>query len=758
MLYNFENLSPLDFEKLGINLLEKHLEIPLIETFKVGRDWTIDGRFIDSSGITNIIQCKHYKKFSNLKQDLKHETKKIKNLSEQKKLPDLFKYILATSLGLTPKNKKEIRECLSYIKKDQDIYGRDELNSLIEKYPEIEKNHFKLWINSTNVLQLILNQDIYNQTYFQKDSIKRKIKLYVETGSINLAEKILEDNNFCIISGAPGVGKTTLAEMLIFKYLSRKYELIVISRDIKDALKVYSSKKRILFYYDDFLGTTFLKESLPKNEDSRLVEFINEVRKDKNKKFILTTREYILKQALETYEKIENADVLSGKFVLELNQYSFKNKAEILFNHLYFSEIEKEFLKNLKDNKKYRDIVRHRNFNPRLIEFMGKKSNLRNIAHNRYSDWCIQNLDNPEKIWEHAFRNVSYSSQALLYYLASSSRFPISYKTIESDFNSFYGGYCQKYRLSLISNPLQKSMKELEDSFISLQQDRSGSINISFINPSVDDFLESLIKEDIVLSKNLIEIYSYSSQIQRVLAVIASKEKNKLLDMLRDKEIQRSILELTKKKQMSIEEKESSNIFSFVFKSVPDECISSNKDFLEELLSNLIGKFKSPIYKGNVSLSECMKCLDILEKNQTLYFGRRESLLEKAKKAFCQNIGERDFLFVKDFMNKFSIIIDEQIEKQVIKEAQERIKIWYEEAINWNEPEEIRTLASDMHELEEAFNIEGYSEELDGLAYEYEKESESKIEDEDYESDTNWHTKKEDPISNEELDGMFKKL
>ena len=542
--------------------------------------------------------------------------------------------------------------------------------------------------------------------------------------------------------------------MLILKYLSREYELIVISRDIKEAFKVYSPQKRILFYYDDFLGTTFLKEYLPKNEDSHLVQFINKVRKDKNKKFILTTREYILKQALVTYEKIKNADVLSGKFVIELNQYSLKNKAEILLNHLYFSEIEKEFLKNLKDNKKYRDIVRHRNFNPRLIEFMGKKSSLKNIAHNRYSDWCIQNLDNPEKIWEYAFRNVSSNSQALLYYLASLSRFSISYKTIESDFNSFYENYCQKYRLPLISAPLRKSMKEIEDSFISLQQDSSGSIDISFINPSVNDFLESLIKEDIILSKNLIEIYSYSSQAQKVLAIIASKEKNKLLDMLRDKEIQRSILELTKKEQMSIEEKGSSNIFSFIFKSVSNEFISSNKDFLEELLSNLMGKFKFPMHKGNVSLSECMRCLDISEKNQTLYFGKRKDLLEKAKKAFCQNIGERDFLFVEDFMNKFPLIIDEQIKNQVIKEAQETIKKWYEEAIGWDEPEEIRTRASNMCELEEAFNIEGYSAELEELADDKEKESEY----EDYEPDTNWNIKKELSISDEDLDEMFVKL
>ena len=756
MPYNFENLSYLDFEKLGVELLEKHLNVSLIETFKEGKDWAIDGRFNDSSGITNIIQCKRRKNLSDLKKDLKQESERIKNLRETDKLPKNFKYILITSLGLNPNNKKEIKEIIPFIEREQDIYGREELNSLIKKHPTVEKNHFKLWINSTNVLETILNQEVYNSTNFQKDSIERKTKLYVETGNIASAEKILEANNFCIISGVPGVGKTTLAEMLILKYLSRNYELIVISRDIQEAFKVYSPKKRILFYYDDFLGTTFLKEYLPKNEDSHLVQFINKVRKDKNKKFILTTREYILKQALETYEKIENADLLSGKFVLKLNQYSLKNKAEILVNHLYFSEIEKEFLKNLKDNKKYRDIVRHQNFNPRLIEFMGKKSNLRNIAHNRYSDWCIQNLDNPEKIWEYAFRNISSSSEALLYFLISSS-VSISYKTIKSEFDSFYKNYCQKYNWTVVSTPLEKSIKEIEDSFISLKKDIRREINISFINPSVNDFLESRIRKDTVLSKNLIEIYSYSSQVKKILAIIASKEQNKLLDMLQDKEIQRSILELTKKEQMAIvEEKESSSIFSFIFKSVPDEFISSNKEFLEEFLSNLIDKFKSPIHKGNVPLYECMRCLDILEKNKTLYFGKRESLLKKAKKAFCKNIGERDFLLVKDFMNKFSLIIDTEIEKQVIKEVQDTIEEWHEEAIGWDSFEEIKTRASNMYELEKEFNIKGYSEELYELANEM--KSEVKEEDEDYEPDTNWNIKKEDTISNEELDGMFKKL
>ena len=90
MSYNFENLSSFDFEQLGIDLLEKHLQCFMIERFTEGKDWAIDGRFIDSSEVTNIIQCKHYRKFSDLKQILKKETERIKILCKEKKNTRIF--------------------------------------------------------------------------------------------------------------------------------------------------------------------------------------------------------------------------------------------------------------------------------------------------------------------------------------------------------------------------------------------------------------------------------------------------------------------------------------------------------------------------------------------------------------------------------------------------------------------------------------------------------------------------------------------
>ena len=106
-------------------------------------------------------------------------------------------------------------------------------------------------------MERIYNSDIYNQTKFEIESIKKKSRLYIENRNIQEVKKVLKENHFCIISGALGVGKTTLARMLILKYLSRKYELIVISRDIGEAFKTFSREKKILYYYDTSLEPLF---------------------------------------------------------------------------------------------------------------------------------------------------------------------------------------------------------------------------------------------------------------------------------------------------------------------------------------------------------------------------------------------------------------------------------------------------------------------------------------------------------------------
>ena len=58
-MYDFKNLSPLDFEKLVADLFSEERGMHF-ELFKAGRDSGIDIRAYINPKHTIIVQCKHY--------------------------------------------------------------------------------------------------------------------------------------------------------------------------------------------------------------------------------------------------------------------------------------------------------------------------------------------------------------------------------------------------------------------------------------------------------------------------------------------------------------------------------------------------------------------------------------------------------------------------------------------------------------------------------------------------------------------------
>lgn len=235
--YDFLNLSTFDFEKLTRDVLQEHYAIDL-ESFTIGRDGGIDLRYSKGSNNELIVQCKRYKNYSSLKLNLKKEYQKVKILNPQK-------YILSTSVGLTPPNKDEIIKIFNgYIKGPSDIFGKNDLNNLLGKYPEIERKHYKLWLSSINILQKLLHNDIINRSDFEEEKIRKEINIYVQNDSFNDAISILNDHNYVLISGIPGIGKTILARILIYNYLLKDFELVVISSDINEAESLYERGKK----------------------------------------------------------------------------------------------------------------------------------------------------------------------------------------------------------------------------------------------------------------------------------------------------------------------------------------------------------------------------------------------------------------------------------------------------------------------------------------------------------------------------------
>jgi len=506
--YDFNNLSPIDFEILSRDLLQEELKIRL-ESFKVGKDFGIDFRYCPTRDEKIVIQCKHYiesgykKLLTKLKSD---EIKKVRKLKPKR-------YIFVTSVGLNPKKKTEISDVFRpYIKSESDIHGKDDLNNLLSLHPEIEKKNFKLWLTSIPIFEEFLNKKTKNVSREALVRIREHAKFYVQNESFDEARSILDKYNACIIAGIPGIGKTTLAEMLVLHYIDSGYELVRIVNDISEASSSdYNNVKRI-FYYDDFLGQTSLAEKLNKNEDQSLLDFIHAIERSSVSKLILTTREYILNQAKLTHEKLSRAKFDAETCVVDLRKYTRMNRAKILFNHIYFSDILVEFKSNILEGNGFLKIIDHDNYSPRIIDLLTQHSRVYDIDPSEYLNYFISNLDNPLEIWRHAFEEqITHSSRDLLVVLYSLSS-EVFIEDLEKAFNAYHFYQCKKYNISLSQSDFRDSLKEVVGNFISI--DKSGENNIvRFHNPSVRDFINNYLSVNIVLTKSIIESAVYFDQI-----------------------------------------------------------------------------------------------------------------------------------------------------------------------------------------------------------------------------------------------------
>ncbi|RAJ97586.1 restriction endonuclease [Larkinella arboricola] len=510
--YDFLNLSPTEFEEVSRDLLQKKLGI-LLESFTSGKDGGIDLRYC-LAGKKIVVQCKRYNNFLSLYNNLKKEKNKLLQLQPTR-------YIISTSVGLTPNQKLKIYTLFRpSILEESDILGRDDLNNLLNIYPDIEHNHFKLWLSSTNTLKKILKSRIYNLAALEEKDIKDIIKLYVENDSFTEALKIIEEKNFVVISGIPGIGKTTLARVLVYYFLSKGYEeFIYLSDSINDAYDSYKDKIKQVFLFDDFLGSNFIENNLSFNEDARLVKFIHSIGKAKNKVLVLTTREYILVQATQKYEKIENSYINLAKCIIDLEQYTKTIRAKILYNHLYFSDLPKEYINNIIDTKSYLSIIEHRNYNPRIIQTFTNKDIWATIPFEEFSKKIILFLDNPESIWKHAFSHqIMVISQFLLLNMVLFNGF-VLLEDLKLAIQSFARLCSTKYGFIFTEFDFNKSIRELEGTFIKIDKDFQNNYAIDFQNPSILDFLINYLSTYPELIKDLIESAPYFNQLTNVFII-----------------------------------------------------------------------------------------------------------------------------------------------------------------------------------------------------------------------------------------------
>lgn len=505
--YDLRILQPSEFECFSRDLLQARERI-FIESFADGPDKGVDFRFAYDKDKTSIIQCKRFKEWKELKYCLKNEVEKVKKLNPHR-------YILTTSVDLSVRQKEEIIKMFSpYILTGADVLGKKDLNHLLDDHKEIEQRYHKLWLASTNILNIIINRSTVNWSSFELENIKKDIRLYVENDSLEKALRILKENHYVIISGIPGIGKTTLARMLVYTMLAKGYEeFVYITDDMDNAAKMFNKERKQVFFFDDFLGSnSFVPQTI--SFENKLISFIEKVRNSQKTLFILSTREYVLSEAKQYYEKLSMSHIDIAKCTIELEYYTKTIRAKILYNHMAEADIPKEHIEIFLNEHGYRDIIDHSNFNPRVIESMIKEKVWTSIAPDDFVKTINGFFNNPSSVWQFAFEKLDIETRYALLVLGTMGK-----SVIIEDYEEAYRSFCfltsGELGLTFDDVKWRRSLKVLSDCFIKIRKIENVKV-VSLYNPSISDFIVSYLNENRNTARILLTGACYIDQLLNI--------------------------------------------------------------------------------------------------------------------------------------------------------------------------------------------------------------------------------------------------
>ena len=501
-MLNYDNLNDMEFEALCNDIMSRRLGIPL-RRFGPGKDGGVD--LTDDAAKKNIVvQVKHYRSSptDQLVRSLKNELPKVKKLQPKK-------YYICCSRELTAKNISELYQHFgAYMESSWNIVTLTEIDDLLHQdaYRDILKRHFKLWLDSTGILEELLNDEIFVDCEALLSDVDELQRLFVRTSAFDRALKVLETNQPLCIIGDPGVGKSITSKMLVLHYAAQGYRVRYTTdvsdlKSLKKALRDDAATKEVILL-DDCFGQAYFE--MKTSQSSELVALIKYVKLHPAKVLILNSRVTIFQEARERQQELVRC--MDRKefrvHILDMNNLSGEERAKILYNHLVFSGIPDDYFENIRIDRRYRSIISHRNYNPRIIEFVCNSNRYSKIPSAQFFEYIMKQLDNPQEIWANEYDDrLQPADRILLQTIYSLTTTTVNADLVRSCYERRIAGIPT---IDKTLDQYSRSLNRLNEGFIKIIDNR-GSQELSMQNPSVNDFLDSRLREGTLERNELIQ-------------------------------------------------------------------------------------------------------------------------------------------------------------------------------------------------------------------------------------------------------------
>lgn len=492
-MLNYANLNDMEFEVLCKDIMERMLGVSL-RRFAPGRDGGVD-LTDDVSTKAIVVQIKHYRNSTTdqLIRSLKNELPKVNTLAPRQ-------YYICCSRELSAANINELYQHFqSYMASDRHIITLIEIDDFLKQNAnrDILKKHFKLWLDDTSILQELDNDDLFVDCEAFLDDAEELHKLFVRTSAFDRALKALENEQTLCIIGDPGVGKSITSKMLVLYYASNGYRVRYTSNvtdlgSLKASLRSNPEAKEVILL-DDCFGQAYFE--MKSTQSTELISLIKYVKRRPNKVLILNSRITIFQEARQRQRDLvscmERKDF--KVHLLDINKLSSEEKAKILYNHLAFSGIPDGHFEDIKADHRYRRIINHRNYNPRIIEFVCNPKRYKSVPSDKFFLFFQKHLDNPREMWKDEYDDrLRLEDRILLQTIYSLTTTTVNAEVVRQCFEHRIAGVPS---IDKTVDQFGRSLQRLNEGFIRIL-DNHGKREISMQNPSVNDFMDGRLLRD----------------------------------------------------------------------------------------------------------------------------------------------------------------------------------------------------------------------------------------------------------------------